>query len=633
MSLCLLVDINKENKLQLRISTSLTKPSKFFNTQSMERIYLKPTCQEILHKDSGREGHLDLFTYDYETDDSRRKLGNLYLVGNVQMPATGEDSSSKTDVTYITNLVASLAKREYYSNPDLAPKEAFSLALKKINDVIGEFFTNQDIKINIGIFAIAGEQINISKLGKFKIILSREDKNIDILNNVDLFTKERVQEKEFSHMISGKVAEGDKIFAFYPGHLMTAREKYLKEYLLKLNSGQFREKINSIKEQKPDFSCAALYINLDKTKEPALKTEPEIIQEPVVKLASDKHPPLSVKPIKSREHVPQAAEPDSDLPRIIRAEFSLGKKQNPIQAVFNKVRPFMPRLRNKNVLFIILISMVVATTLVIKSVFILSPEEKQAVATVEQANESLRLAKTKIGQNDVFGARQLLMGSISSLAITDITSDKIETTRTELVKTLDSIDQAIEISPALVESLPDSLTKKIALFKEQAQKLQANEYGVNSPVAFDIYEDNLYVLTSDNILKVADIGKTGAKTASAWLKSGSIPSQSNLIVVDGEIFVLNGSGALAKYFRGQKTAEYNTFLLSDSASILATTKDSLNLYLINKELGRIYIIIKETGSLVKTLKIGISEPITEAYLDQDETIYFTASDGRIWKVK
>ncbi|MBI2064168.1 MAG: hypothetical protein HYT66_00435, partial [Candidatus Yanofskybacteria bacterium] len=127
----------------------------------MERIYLKPTCQEVLHKDTGKEGHFDLFAYDYEADEAKRKLGNLYLVGNVQMPATptpegrGSDQSvgGENDITYVTNLVASLAKREYYANPDLAPKEAFSLALKKINDVVGEFFTNKDIKINIGIFA------------------------------------------------------------------------------------------------------------------------------------------------------------------------------------------------------------------------------------------------------------------------------------------------------------------------------------------------------------------------------------------------------------------------------------------------------------------------------------------------
>ncbi len=615
----------------------------------MERIYLKPTATEILHKDSGKEGHLDLFAYDSEADDSRRKLGNLYLVGNVhpalagkggvQMPGTtGEAPASENDVTYVTNLVASLAKREYYSNPDLAPKEAFSLALKKINDVIGEFFTNKDIRINIGIFAIAGEQINISKLGKFKIILSREDKNIDILNNVDLFTKERVQEKEFSHVISGKVTKGDKIFAYYPGRLITAREKYLKEYLLKLNGEQIVEKLNTIKEEKPDFSCAAVYIDLEKSKEPALtpkakaapapepETEAEASSEvPAVQLTSKKVKEL-FRTVTVEE---EPAEPD--LPRIIRSEFSLGKKLNIIQAAFNKVRPFMPRFHNKLVLFLTLIGIIIAVTVAVKSLFLLSPAERQAASAIEQARDSLKLAKTKISQNDILGARQILSGSLGSLA--QSSSDKTEEARIELLETLDSIDQATEVSPALVDMLPDGLHQKVTMMNAQSARLQANEFGINSPVAFDIYEDNLYALAGDSIVKVSDVTKSGKKQAESWLKSGTLPPNSSMVAVDGRIYTMNDSGVLAVYYRGEKTGEYNTFILSGNKGVLATTKDSKNLYLINKDLGRIYILSKDNGSLVRTLKVSVNGSFNEAYLDQDETVYFTTEDNKTWKVK
>src|SRR3989344_3604235 len=216
----------------------------------MEKIFLKPTQTEILIKGSQKEGHLDIFSYDYSSDENKRKLGNLYIIGNIQQDidalkdSTSEERVGASDTTYATNLVASLAKREYYSNPDLSPKEAFSATLKKINGVVDEFFVNKDVKINIGIFALAGETINISKLGKFKILLAREDKTIDILNNIDLFTKEKVEEKEFSHVISGKIAHGDKILAFYPSRLIIAREKTVKENFLKLNTEQFLEKIN-----------------------------------------------------------------------------------------------------------------------------------------------------------------------------------------------------------------------------------------------------------------------------------------------------------------------------------------------------------------------------------------------------
>ncbi|MEK7121229.1 MAG: hypothetical protein AAB857_00805, partial [Patescibacteria group bacterium] len=239
----------------------------------MEKIFLKPTQTEILVRGSQKEGHLDIFAYDYSFDETKRKLGNLYIVGNIQPSAPTLDGrgsdQSVGDVTYATNLVASLAKREYYSNPDLSPKEAFSAALKKINDVVDEFFVNKDVKVNIGIFALAGENINISKIGKFKIFLARDDKTIDILNNIDLFTKERVEEKEFSHVISGRIAHGDKILAFYPGRLVTVREKAIKESFLKLNTEQFLEKIGAMKEEKANLAYAALYIKLDRVKEPA----------------------------------------------------------------------------------------------------------------------------------------------------------------------------------------------------------------------------------------------------------------------------------------------------------------------------------------------------------------------------
>ncbi|KKS12716.1 MAG: hypothetical protein UU70_C0035G0011, partial [Candidatus Yanofskybacteria bacterium GW2011_GWA1_41_6] len=232
----------------------------------MEKILLKPTQTEILIKGSQKEGHLDIFSYDYNSDENRRKLGNLYIVGNIQQNVDDGESNS----TYVTNLVASLAKREYYSNPDLPPKEAFSAALKKINDVVDEFFVKKDVKINIGIFALAGENINISKIGKFKILLARDDKTIDILNNIDLFTKEKVEEKEFSHVISGRIAHGDKILAFYPGRLVTVREKAIKESFLKLNTEQFLEKIDAMKKEKANLAYAALYINLNRVKEPAM---------------------------------------------------------------------------------------------------------------------------------------------------------------------------------------------------------------------------------------------------------------------------------------------------------------------------------------------------------------------------
>ena len=343
----------------------------------MEKIFLKPIPREILVKGSQKEGHLDIFSYDYGSDENKKKLGSLYIVGNIQqgtdaLKVSGSGKEAKmgeTDIAYVTNLVASLAKREYYSNQDLSPKEAFASALKKINDVVDEFFLNKDVKINIGIFALAGENINISKIGKFKILLARDGKNIDILNNIDLFTKEKVEEKEFSHVVSGRIAPGDKILAFYPGRFVTVREKTLRENFLKLDTEQFIENIDAIKKEKADFACAALYINLNRIKEPtpALPVMPEF--EPEKEITTENTPQLATQ-IKPRSMEPSKEarssyiSPEPELPRIIRTEFSLGKKDNPLMLVLNKIKFFLPKRQNKVVFFVSLIGLVLISALI-----------------------------------------------------------------------------------------------------------------------------------------------------------------------------------------------------------------------------------------------------------------------------
>ena len=599
----------------------------------MEKIFLKPTQTEILIKGSQKEGHLDIFSYNYHADENKRKLGSLYIVGNVQQNADAlKDLGSKekvgdSDVTYATNLIASLAKREYYSNPDISPREAFSATLKKINDVVDEFFTNKNVKINIGIFSLAGENINISKIGKFKILLAREDKTIAILNNIDLFTKERVEEKEFSHVVSGKIGHGDKILAFYPGRLVTAREKTMKESFLKLNAEQFLEKINAIKKDKADFAYAALYINLNRVKEPAIVTKTAKLHSPVIvpKITKEDTPTLTSES-KTNTIVPNQlkyVDSEPEFPRIIRSEFSLGKKDNLFAVVLGKIKMFLPKKQNKIVFFVSLGVMVLVGAWTVKSFLIVSPSQRQTANAVSEAQDNVKLAKTKITQNDFLGARKLLLGSITSISSVT-SSNKTENTKDEIFKILDDLDNAVESSPTLTETLPKSVSDKAVLLATQKEKTGA--------ISLDIYEDNLYFITADGISKIADVSSK-PKDAVGWLKGGTLPPEPLLLAVDGNIYVLNKSGLLSTYYKGDRKSEINTLIVPDDSSVLITTNNSQHLYLINKNMGRIYLISKATGTLFKTIKVSSQEAFTNAYLDQDEAIYLVSKDNKIWKVQ
>ena len=100
-----------------------------------------------------------------------------------------------------------------------------------------------------------------------------------------------------------------------------------------------------------------------------------------------------------------------------------------------------------------------------------------------------------------------------------------------------------------------------------------------------------------------------------------------------KVYVLNKSGLLTTYYKGEKQSEINTLVLADDSTVFATTKDSKYLYLINKSVGRIYLIAKDTGILTKTIKISSQEAFSEAYLDQDEAVYLLSKDNKIWKVQ
>src|SRR3989344_9528299 len=375
----------------------------------MEKVFINPVAKEILIKGNAKEGPVDLFSYDNNTNS--QALGNLFVIGNIQGRTI--ENSDDIDVGYVLNLVASLAKREYYINPDASPKDAFSGALKKINGVVEEFFKNKDTRINIGIFTIAGDQIHISKLGKFKILLAREGKNIDILNNIQLFDKESTQEKEFSNIISGKVVEGDRILAFYPTRTTTAREKYIKENFLKSSQDKFTAQLIALKETKPEFACAALHIDIQKSTETLVtgkqaQPQPKELQEeplleeniesltPTAQLATtdnsrEEAEVMEEAPIPVAKTIAKLA-PEPAIPKIIPSEFARGKRELTLFKHFRQLKNMNLTPRVKMYALGGIAVVVLVTIFSLKSFVFVDSATRQLNIIISEAQANLKLA-------------------------------------------------------------------------------------------------------------------------------------------------------------------------------------------------------------------------------------------------
>lgn len=684
----------------------------------MEKIFIKPVSKEILLK-GGKDGPTDLFSYESETDHAKRAFGNLYVVGNIQSGEAGD--SEDLDPGYVINLVASLAKREYYAHADLPIKEAFTAALKKINGVVEEFFKKKETKINIGIFTIAGDEIHISKLGKFKILLARDGKTIDILNNIQLFNKENTQEKEFSSIISGKIHDGDRLLAYYPSRVVSAREKSIKENFVKEPQKEFAATLASIKATKPDFACAALHIELNKATEAAVEPhiQPKELQEvepgesdmdleagpaaPLTALAKEEKiaEDEPVKPVWSgkieTEFASVSKKPAAtEFPKIIPSEFALGKKAFPFTKQFRRYKTMNINLNPRNRLFVMGggALVVILAIVVLKTTVFVSPQTKQINAAVSQAQANLKTALAK-NPSDLIGARSLLVSSLATLADVasrDGASSNLINAKNDLTKALDGIENATDATLNVVADLSSTpgtaklivalgtdfyaymdqsgsgtLVKvsngatgaaiavknmsptgmfasdnyitlvdgsgKVASLSIKKTALGTSSFSSANPlVGFDVYQDNLYGLTTNGITKITDAA-SGHTAATSWLQSGTgIAASAALITVDGKIYVFSTNGVLTTYFKGQKSNEVNTPITADASSMLLTNTNSPNLYLVDRTIGRIYVIKKDTGTLDKTLKTDASHGITSAALGADDTVYIL-SDNKIWEVK
>lgn len=667
----------------------------------MEKVFIKPISKELIHKGAPGVGHTDIFAYNSESA-GEEKLGSLFVVGHVQ--------HETDDVAYMVNLMAALAKREYYARPGLGPKESFTSTLKKINEVVQDFFKNSGLTVNVGIFVIADDQIYISRLGKFKIVLARNGKNIDILNNIDLFEKEHIQDKEFSNIISGKVLEGDRILAFYPAQPVASRERYIKSYFLNLAEVDFIHKISQIKTTNPAFSCALLYIDMHKVRQAAKEPRPQP-HELEVTLAKSGTAKPSARPTRkqvdapaprpAQDHQPEPVRPTpplpdpvvQEMPRIISAEFSVGKRDSFVQSVIRRFTIPGLNLRNKLFIFTATTVGIIALTFVAKTFFIIDPEVRKLNAAVQDIRTDIKLAQTKLSQNSVGEARELLLSSLTAIQQFPASEqDKAREVRGEVFEVLDGIDQAQEASPVLISQLTSETgtallltvastsqlyvytkaeqsgllltvrdnsvaeTKEVkdmepsnifnssngpVLFDAASGKVMYNEKGAletttlelpGAVTGADLYQDNLYFTTAQSIFKVNDAA-IGAKKVTAWLKEESIAPESFRLVVDGDLYVMAPSGTITKYYKGARAGEFRTGLMPSPDSLLISTVDSPNLFVIEKSLNRIYVIDKKTGNLAKTYRIDSPISITTAAVDANDTIYFLTTDNKIWRLQ
>ncbi len=429
------------------------------NITSIERTVLKPKIRELMIRgEEDPQVSFDVVVGGMNPKDAA--LGHLCLLGHVT-------SKSDEDTNYLTSLLGSLARREFYSREslkDLDPRAAFERTVKKLNEVLENFFASDNLSLHIGVIAISNGQLMTSRIGKFKIGLVRDGEYIDVINNVDLFKKDDSPTLQFSNIISGPLEAGDKIFGYIPLKSITSREKTLRPVFLEQDQGQFVAKIEQIANENKKFSCCGVHIELaahkeipipqsttrtttpDTTIQDALDAQMNPRHEPVVIRSTSYYSPTQDQAA-GTSNPKDPADQHVNFPSVISHELSY----QPNKAAVSMIAKLILNIKNiipiKGVPLKVVIPVIITITLA-SAYFLIPNEESEALAL---ATEQYQQASSLATNGDNRGAIALIEATLSK--ISTFNGEKTENLRAQIQTLGTSIKKIDGRTPELFRDL------------------------------------------------------------------------------------------------------------------------------------------------------------------------------------
>src|SRR3989344_2964258 len=171
-------------------------------------------AKEIILKQNKRAAGTETFVYEPSYIEEEA-LGSLYVIGWLK--------NHRQDLDFLSNLLASILRREFYKLNGGGAEVNFENALKKANASLADIAkTNAAAAEDIGICAtnISGSNIRFAKTGNIVTLLFRDGKVTDMskqskADHADNSPRKTKSKKNtFSSVVSGMIYPGDKfIFA------------------------------------------------------------------------------------------------------------------------------------------------------------------------------------------------------------------------------------------------------------------------------------------------------------------------------------------------------------------------------------------------------------------------------------
>lgn len=187
---------------------------------------------------SGRHAEPYIIAFHYKSDNVAGKpLGTLF--GFFEMEIHDEDAA------YIVNFLASVAKKEYFTNPRREVSDSFETTLHKVNVALAEIAKEGNVSwlghLHGILGAIADNTVHFSATGDGVLALVREQTLRPISDGLAEVSTEPHPLKTFTEVSSGKLIESDVLLALSPAVWTLFTPEDLKKNLARLGQKGFEQ--------------------------------------------------------------------------------------------------------------------------------------------------------------------------------------------------------------------------------------------------------------------------------------------------------------------------------------------------------------------------------------------------------
>lgn len=187
-------------------------------------------------------------TFYYHSDDYfHNKIGSLF--GIIQVLDQSEQSE------YIPNLLTSIIKKEFYSQPKRLTEESFEMALKKANLALADLAEHDIVNWNNKLHALVGvfkdNTLYFTQVGNASIFLGRNGKFLNLSDSNPTPPSHPI--KTFQDIVVGKIDNQDKIILAGPTIYNVFKFNDLIRLFNTFNSKEFDDLIlKTIEKEAPD---------------------------------------------------------------------------------------------------------------------------------------------------------------------------------------------------------------------------------------------------------------------------------------------------------------------------------------------------------------------------------------------